>query len=165
MLLTGIKFCGMLPQLMGMQIRPVCQRVFWSIQTHKSQKTVFLLCLLDCFIHFGVTGRVHIWAKARSTLGWVVNSSHGPLCEHLRVWCLVQEKQLLTFKNIPNINSAPTHMKGAICNLAWFQQQILVKKGLSTLKKKHQRDRRCTKTEQFTIQPITEKMVCVVAQG
>lgn len=106
----------MLPQLMVMQIRRVCQHVIWSIRTHKSQKTVFLLCLLDCFIPFGVTGRVHIWAKARSTLGWVASSSHGPLCEHLWVWCLVQEKQLLTFKNI---SSAPTQMKGALSQNCW----------------------------------------------
>lgn len=151
---------------MGMQIRRVCQCVIWSIQTHKSQKNCFSSLSFWLFPFRG-HGRVHIRAKARSTLGWVASSSHGPLYEKLWVWCIVQEKQLLTFKNIQNSNSAPTHMKAAFCNLAWFQPDFsFVSKLLASpldpwvkKNKKHQGDRWCTKTDQFTIQPITDKMV------
>lgn len=39
----------------------------------------FIFRILSRFSSIGVMGRVHIWAKARYTLGWVASSSQGSM--------------------------------------------------------------------------------------
>lgn len=95
-------------------------------------KKIFLFslnffCLLNCFLHFGVTERVHSRVKAGFNPGWVTSSLHGP------IWVFVglEPCSKVSWQCSDTFPYYPKCLPQLVCTGAWTQNPLFLPQRLS----------------------------------